>query len=47
MHVPSWLAPQMFRLYDRVGGGWHERSGEPGLWDAIENIDDAELSETR
>ncbi len=47
VHVPSWLAPQMFRLYDRhLGGGWHERSGEPGLWDAIENIDDAELWET-
>ena len=29
VHVPSWLAPQMFRLYDRhLGTGWHERSGE-------------------
>src|SRR5207248_6188135 len=26
VHVPSWLAPQMFRLYDRhLGTGWHER----------------------
>ena len=24
VHVPSWLAPQMFRLYDRhFGTGWH------------------------
>ena len=47
VHVPSWLAPQMFRLYDRhLGGGWHERSGQPNLWDAIENIDDGELWET-
>ena len=30
VHVPSWLAPQMFRLYDRhFGTGWHEHSGEP------------------
>ena len=29
VHVPSWLAPQMFRLYDRhLGTGWHEHSGE-------------------
>jgi starch phosphorylase len=26
VHVPSWLAPQMFRLYDRhLGTGWHEQ----------------------
>ena len=30
VHVPTWLAPQMFRLYDRhLGTGWHEHSGEP------------------
>ena len=29
VHVPTWLAPQMFRLYDRhLGTGWHEHSGE-------------------
>ena len=29
VHVPSWLAPQMFRLYDRhLGTGWHEHSSE-------------------
>jgi len=47
VHVPSWLAPQMSRLYDRhLSGGWHERGHEPSLWDSIENIDDAELWET-
>ncbi len=47
VHVPSWLAPQMFRLYDRhLGSGWQERGGKASLWDAIENIDDAELWET-
>jgi glycogen phosphorylase len=47
VHVPSWLAPQMFRVYDRhLGSGWQERGGTPSLWDAIESIDDAELWET-
>jgi len=47
VHVPSWLAPQMFRLYDRhLGTGWHEHSGEARIWERIENVDDGELWET-
>jgi starch phosphorylase len=47
VHVPTWLAPQMFRLYDRhLGTGWHERSGDARTWDGIENINDGELWET-
>jgi starch phosphorylase len=47
VHVPSWLAPQMFRLYDRnLGSGWHIRSGEAEIWAGIENVDDGELWET-
>ncbi len=47
VHVPSWLAPQMFRLYDRhLGTGWHEKSSEPRIWEGIENVDDGELWET-
>jgi len=47
VHVPSWLAPQMFRLYDRhLGAGWHEHSGEPQIWEGIEDVDDGELWET-
>jgi starch phosphorylase len=47
VHVPSWLAPQMFRLYDRhLGAGWHEHSGEARIWEGIENINDGELWET-
>jgi glycogen phosphorylase len=47
VHVPSWLAPQMFRLYDRhLGTGWHEHSGEAHIWERIENVDDGELWET-
>jgi starch phosphorylase len=47
VHVPTWLAPQMFRLYDRhLGTGWHEHSGEARIWESIENVDDGELWET-
>ena len=47
VHVPSWLAPQMFRLYDRhLGTGWHEHSSEAKIWEGIEDVDDGELWET-
>jgi starch phosphorylase len=47
VHVPTWLAPQMFRLYDRhLGTNWAEHSGEPEIWEGIESVDDAELWET-
>src|SRR5208282_24412 len=40
VHVPTWLAPQMYRLYDRhLGTGWHEHSSEPRIWEGIENVD--------
>jgi glycogen phosphorylase len=47
VHVPSWLAPQMCRLYDRhLGVGWQINSGEARTWETIENVDDGELWET-
>jgi glycogen phosphorylase len=47
VHVPSWLAPQMCRLYDRhLGVGWQQQSGSRHTWEAIENVDDGELWET-
>jgi starch phosphorylase len=47
VHVPSWLAPQMFRLYDRhLGTDWHQRSSEAKIWLGIEDVDDGELWET-
>ncbi|HTW48617.1 MAG TPA: alpha-glucan family phosphorylase [Acidobacteriaceae bacterium] len=47
VHVPSWLAPQMCRLYDRhLGVGWQQRSGVARTWEEIENVDDGELWET-
>ncbi|HZP05082.1 MAG TPA: alpha-glucan family phosphorylase [Terracidiphilus sp.] len=47
VHVPSWLAPQMCRLYDRhLGVGWFRQSGADHTWSAIETVDDGELWET-
>jgi len=47
VHVPSWLAPQMCRLYDRhLGVGWQAHSGSARTWEDIENVDDGELWET-
>ena len=47
VHVPTWLAPQMFRLYDRhLGTGWHQHSSEAKIWEGIESVDDGELWET-
>jgi starch phosphorylase len=47
VHVPSWLAPQMRKLYDRhLGVAWPNRSSERHTWAAIENVDDGELWET-
>jgi starch phosphorylase len=47
VHVPSWLAPQMKRLYDRhLGVDWQGRSGDKHTWAEIEKVDDAELWET-
>jgi len=47
VHVPSWLAPQMYRLYDRhLGAGWNEHAGDPRTWDGVDNVDDGELWET-
>jgi glycogen phosphorylase len=47
VHVPSWLSPQMFRLYDRhLGTNWHEHSSDARTWEGIESVDDGELWET-
>ena len=47
VHVPTWLAPKMFRLYDRhLGSGWYEHGAEARIWEGIEDVDDGELWET-
>jgi starch phosphorylase len=46
VHVLSWVAPRMHRLFERyLGKGWHERMTEPETWDRVENIPDQELWE--
>ena len=47
VHVPSWLAPQMSRLYDRyLGIGWQGKLRSARTWEGIEAVDDGELWET-
>uniref|UniRef100_A0A372IVA7 Alpha-glucan family phosphorylase n=2 Tax=Paracidobacterium acidisoli TaxID=2303751 RepID=A0A372IVA7_9BACT len=47
VHVPTWLAPQMARLYERhLGANWQAHSGEARTWEGIEDVDDGELWET-
>ena len=47
VHVPTWLAAPMYRLYERhLGPSWHEQSADPEIWEGIENVDDGELWET-
>jgi starch phosphorylase len=47
VHVPSWLAPQMSRLYERhLGTEWREHSSDAKMWEGIEDVDDGELWET-
>jgi len=46
VHVKTWLAPPMRRIYERhLGADWVARSTDPALWDAIEDLDDGELWE--
>jgi starch phosphorylase len=47
VHVASWLAPQMRRVYDRhFGTDWPARATSPDLWEGVEQIDDGEIWET-
>jgi len=47
VHVPTWLAPQMSRLYDRhFGPGWQEHCSDARIWERIDKVDDGELWET-
>jgi starch phosphorylase len=45
VHVNSWLAPQMRRVYDRHMGARVAEHTSEGMWDAIDRIDDGELWE--
>jgi starch phosphorylase len=46
IHVASWVAPDMERLYRRyVGPGWQRRMSDPEVWAAVMEIDEEELWE--
>ncbi|QDT65827.1 alpha-glucan family phosphorylase [Calycomorphotria hydatis] len=47
VHVGSWLSSQMRTLYDRVlPQDWYERSAQPEVWAAFEDVPPTELWET-
>jgi starch phosphorylase len=44
VHVPSWLGVSMRELLDRhLPKGWLAQAGQAAIWDAVEQIPDAEL----
>lgn len=44
IHVPTWLAPQTARLYERhLGHDWLERHDDPALWESVLDIPDEEI----
>ncbi len=48
VHVQSWVAPQVHLLFDRhLGTDWTKRQRHPETWEAIKNMEDAELFETQ
>lgn len=47
VHVGTWLAPQMRRLYERhLGRDWIERIRRREVWRGVLSVDDGELWET-
>jgi starch phosphorylase len=48
VHVPTWLALEMARLFERfVGPDWRERADDAEFWNAVLNIPDDELWNAR
>lgn len=46
VHIGTWLAPEMDRLYRRwLGVDWEQRMHDPMLWDQIDAVDPEELWE--
>ncbi|MDR2891849.1 MAG: alpha-glucan family phosphorylase [Deltaproteobacteria bacterium] len=44
VHVPTWVAPSMARLYDHfLGGKWREEQANPQSWSGVLHIPDAEI----
>ena len=46
IHVETWLATEMDRLYRRwLGEGWQEQMHDPKIWEAVDEMYDEELWE--
>jgi len=44
VHLPSWLAPELGRLYDEhLGLGWLERHDDPETWRRLDDVPEREL----
>jgi starch phosphorylase len=47
VHTRSWLAPEMWQLYDRyLGIQWEEKPTDYSIWKRVDNIPNAELWRT-
>jgi starch phosphorylase len=47
VHIPTWLAWQMWQLYNRYfPANWMQRMGEPEVWQELSKVDPGELWET-
>ena len=48
IHIPSWIAPQMSRLFEKyLDSQWLARQDELSLWERVETIPDEEIWEAR
>ncbi len=44
VHLATWMSSRMSHLLDKhLGEGWSERLDQPGFWDSVLSLDDAEL----
>jgi len=48
VHVPTWLAPEMQRLFDtRLPGDWREHLADAEYWDAVRHLDARDFWQVR
>jgi starch phosphorylase len=48
IHAPTWLSMEMATLFDKhLPGDWRDRQDDPAIWEAVLQIPDEELWETR
>ncbi|MDP2917594.1 MAG: alpha-glucan family phosphorylase, partial [Dehalococcoidia bacterium] len=48
VHVPTWVAPQMSRLYEKyIDQDWFSRHDDPAIWERVLDIPDEEIWRAR